>query len=251
MDSNTMANELELRLDRSDSFGSPGYEDFEISSVLTEAQELYVKKFISQLNNRKLQGFEETEIRSQGLSALIKRGASLTVSASQTDVISNGKFFDLPADFMYAIYETAVIDKLVCNTLNTYIEVMVKPISHDDVSRLARNKYKKPYYKDYGVGMVWRLVYSRQIDGINPAITATNKRHQLVTDGSFNVTGYSISYLKNPDKIVVDRTTPANRRNCILDESTHNTIVDIAVDLMMNRVKEQKLQNIEGLKDLE
>lgn len=250
MDSNTMANELELRLDRSDSFGSPGYEDFELSSVLTEAQEQYVKKFISELNNRKLQGFEETEIRSQGLSALIKRGASLSASASQTDVIPNGKFFDLPADFMYAIYETAVIDKVICNT-ETFMDVTVRPISHDDIARLVRNKYKKPYYKDYGVGMVWRLVYSRFTDGIDPAVAATSKRHQLITDGTFNVTGYSISYLKNPDAIVVDRTTPANRRNCILDVSTHNTIIDIAVDLMMNRVKEQKLQNIEGLKDLE
>ena len=251
MDSNTMANELELRLDRSDSFGSPGYEDFELSSVLTEAQESYVKRFISELNNRKLQGFEETEIRSQGLSALIKRGTSLTTSASQTDVITNGKFFDLPTDFMYAIYEEAVIDKLLCNTVDTYIKVSVRPVSHDEISRFAFNKYKKPYYKNYGKGMVWRLVFSRFTDGINPATPATNKRHQLITDGTFNITGYSISYLKNPDNIVVDRTTPANRRNCILDESTHNTIIDIAVDLMMNRVKEQKVSNIEGLKDLE
>lgn len=251
MDSNTMANELELRLDRSDSFGSPGYEDFELSSVLTEAQESYVKKFVSELNNRKLQGFEETEIRSQGLSALIKRGASLTTSASQADVITNGKFFDLPTDFMYTIYEEAVIDKILCNTVDTPINVGVRPISHDDVSRLKYNKYKKPYYKDYGRGMVWRLVFSRFTDGIDPAVAATDKRHQLVTDGTFNVTGYSMNYLKNPDNIVVDRTTPANRQNCILDESTHNTIIDIAVDLMMNRVKEQKLQNIEGLKDLE
>ena len=251
MDSNTMANELELRLDRSDSFGSPGYEDFELSSVLTEAQELYVKKFISQLNNRKLQGFEETEIRSQGLSALIKRGATLTISASQADVITNGKFFDLPADFMYTIYETAEIDKILCNTVDTPIEVSVRTVSHNEISRLKDNKYKKPYYKTYGKGSVWRLVYSRFTDGIDPAVVATDKRHQLVTDGTFAITEYSISYLKNPDNIVVDRTTPANRRNCILDDSTHNTIVDIAVDLMMNRVKEQKVPNIEGLKDLE
>ena len=46
MTANEMADSLELKLDRSSSFGSPGYEDFELSSVLTEAQQLYVKKFM-------------------------------------------------------------------------------------------------------------------------------------------------------------------------------------------------------------
>ena len=60
MTANEMASELELRLDRSDSFGSPGYEDFDVSSVLTAAQWLYIKKFYYEQNNRKRQGFEET-----------------------------------------------------------------------------------------------------------------------------------------------------------------------------------------------
>jgi hypothetical protein len=58
-------------------------------------------------------------------------------------------------------------------------------------------------------------------------------------------------YLKNPEKIVVDRNTPANQRNCILDYSTHTVIVDIAMSLMSDRVREQRLQNIEQFKELE
>ena len=52
MTANEMADELELRLDRIDSFGSPGYEDFDLTSALTEAQLLYIKQFVSELNNR-------------------------------------------------------------------------------------------------------------------------------------------------------------------------------------------------------
>lgn len=245
-----MADELELRLDRSDSFGSPGYEDFEISSVLTEAQSLFVKKFISPLNNRKLEGFEETEIRNQGLSALVKRGASLTVSANQTDILLNGKFFDLPSDFMYTIHEEAEINKSICNT-NTKIIAEIKVVAHNELTRLVNNKYKKPYYKDYGKARVWRVEFSRTVDGVDPSSPATAKRHQLITDGTFNINRYSINYLKNPDDIIVDRSVSSNQRNCILDESVHMTILDIATDLMMNRVKEQKVQNIEGIKDLE
>lgn len=246
-----MADELELRLDRSDSFGSPGYEDFELSSVLTMANETYVKKFISELNNRKSEGFEETEIRNQGLSALIKRGAQLTVSSDQTDVLTNGKFFDLPADFMYTIFEEATIDKLVCNTTNQYIKATIRVTAHNEIQRLRYNKYKRPYYRTYGDALVWRTAFSRLISGELPSTTQSRKRHQLITDGTFNVTSYSINYIANPPAIVVDRDSPSNQRNCTLDVSTHSVIIDIAVDLMMNRVKEQKVQNIENIRDLE
>ena len=86
MTANEMADMLEEKLDRADSFGSPGYEDFDLSSVLTEAQQLYVKKFFDEVNNRKQKGFEETEIRNQGLSALVKDANNLSASADQTGV---------------------------------------------------------------------------------------------------------------------------------------------------------------------
>lgn len=250
MNANQQANELELLLDRSDSFGSPGYEDFELSSVLTAAQQLYVKKFISQLNNRKQQGFQETEIRKQGLSALIKKGTLLSPSASQVGVVSNGKLFDLPLDFMYSVYEEAIIDKLVCNTQDPIV-AEVRVMGYNEISRLSENKYKKPYFQYYGKSMVWRTEFSRFTTGILNSAPATAKRHELITDGTFAVNGYTIIYLKNPLPIVVDRITSANVRNCELDESTHRVIIDIAADLMMQRVKEQKIQNIESLQDLE
>ena len=251
MNANEMAIELELRLDRSSSFGSPGYEDFELTSVLSDAERFFVKKFINRKNNRKGESFEETEIRNQGLSALIKRGAGLAVSASQTDVIVNGQFFDLPIDFMYCIYEDATIDKVLCNTEDTKITAIITPVAHDEITRLRKNKYKKPFYKSYGDCVVWRLVFSRDVDGYDPAIPATEKRHQLITDGTFNIDAYSINYLMFPKGIIVDRDTPLNQRNCILDESTHSAIIDIAVNRMLDRVKEQAVKNIESFSDLE
>jgi len=251
MTANEMADELEKKLDRSSSFGSPGYEDFELSSVLTEAERLYIKKYIDKKNNRKGESLEETEIRNQGLSALIKKSAVLSVSANQADTFTNGTFYDLPEDFMYTIHEESTIDKIKCNTESTNIEAEVVTIAHDEISRLKNNKYKKPFYEIYGDAKVWRLVYSREDDGFDPVTSASVKRHQLVTDGTFNIVDYIISYLQNPKGIIVDRTTVSNSRNCILDESTHTTIIDIATSLMMERVKEQELVNIESFKDLE
>lgn len=254
MTANQMADEVERILDRSDSFGSPGYEDFELSSVLTMAEVLYIKKYYDEMNNRKGKGFQEIEIRDQGLGALIVDAPSLTPSASQVGTIVNssvvGKFFDLPTDHMYTIYEECTLDKIECGT-DTPVYAYVVQIAHNEMQRFNWSKYKKPFYKSYGDGRVWRSEYKRNVSGINPSAPATAKRHELFTDGTFNITHYHMRYLKNPNAIVVDRTTPANQRNAELDESTHLVIVQMAADLMMERTKDQKLQIIEPLKELE
>lgn len=254
MTANQMANELEQKLDRVDSFGSPGYEDFDLSSVLSEAQVVFVKKFIDELNNRKSKGFEEIEIRNQGLAALVKDAASCPPSSSQVGTIQDstivGKFFDLPLDFMYTIFEECTINKTECGT-STPIYAYVVPIAHNEIQRFNTSKYKRPFYNVGGTSRVWRLQYSREVSGILPSTTATAKRHELFTDGTFDIVTYHVRYLKNPSNIVVDRTTTTNQRNCELDDSTHRVILDIATDLMLQRVKEQKVQTIESLRDLE
>lgn len=249
MTANQMADELELKLDRSDSFGSPGYEDFELSSVLTEAQHLYIKKFYDEVNNRKLKGFQETEIRNQGLGALIQDAPSLTASASQVGVLRNGKFFDLPLDHMWTTFEEATIDKVDCT--QEPIVAYIVTVGDSEIQRFDWSKYKKPFYKQHGEARVWRKEFSREVTGLFPSASATAKRHELITDGTFNVTSYHIRYVKNPEAIVVDRTTTANSRNCELDTFTHVVIVDIALDLMLQRVKEQKVQIVEPFKELE
>lgn len=260
MTANEQADELELLLDRSSSYGSPGYEDFELSSALTEAQDYYIKKFIDELNNRKNYGFQEVEIRRQGLSALVKRSSGLTQSASQTGVYSidynigklKGTLYDLPTDVMYLLDEEVTVSTTTCDDQNPIIAEVI-PVAFHELKRLYKNKYRKPFSKSYGDARVWRTEIERSNSGRVPADTKTVKRVQLITDGSFTVTNstYKVTYLKNPLSIVVDRDTVANQRNCELDDSTHRIIVDIAKDLMLERVKEQKVQNIESVRDLE
>lgn len=254
MDANSMADELDQQVDRASSFGSPGYENEDYSSVLTEAMHVYIKQFIDRKNNRKGESLEETEVRNQGLSALIQRGAALPESSDQSGVFNNGVFYDLPTDFMYCIHEEGTIDKDICGDDSeepVRIETEFRVIAHDEVTRLKKNKYKRPFFKPYGEALTWRLVFSREVSGYDPANVATAKRHQLVTDGSFDVESYSINYLKFPEPIVVDRDTPVNQRNCILDDSTHLVIIDIAKSLLLERVKEKEVTNGVSPKDLE
>jgi len=182
MTANEMADMLEEKLDRADSFGSPGYEDFDLSSVLTEAQQLYVKKFFDEVNNRKQKGFEETEIRNQGLAALVKDANNLSASADQAGVLVNnnvtGKFYDLPSDHMYTIYEECTIDKTECDT-NSSIIGWVMVVAHNEMQRYNWSKYKKPFYRPNGDCRVWRSEFSRKTSAIDPSIPATAKLYNL------------------------------------------------------------------------
>ena len=51
MTANEMAEKLEFLLDRANAFGSPGYTDVELSSVLSSAQIQYTKRFYSYKSN--------------------------------------------------------------------------------------------------------------------------------------------------------------------------------------------------------
>ncbi len=231
MTANEMADKLEFLLDRANAFGSPGYTDVELSSTLSSAQIQYTKRFYSYKNNRQQTGFEETEARGQGLSALIQDSGALTTSADQVGVLPNGTFFDLPEDFMFTIYELAEIDKPNCAENS---EAGVRVVSHDEYSKFKSNPYKRPTADNLGAS-VFRMYFNTGTEGL--------KRHEVLTDGTFNITSYRMRYLKNPVDITVNRTTPDDQINCELDDFTHEVIVNLARDLMLETVKEQKINN--------
>lgn len=245
MISNEMADELELLIDKSFTLGSPGYEDFELSSFLTNAQYYFVKQQYDELNNRKKQGFEETEARNQSIAELIN-WFNCPVSGNQIGIITNGKFFDLPEDLMYTIYEECIVDRIDCDGNPLIIDV--RPIAHHEVNRLKRNKYKQPKL-DGLEPLTWRMQYSRQTSTLTGAGTA--RRHQLISDGTFTITGYRINYIQAPQSIVVDRTIVANQRNCVLNSSVHPLIVEIARDLALEIFKEQRVINKPPIDTLE
>ena len=245
MISNEMADNLELLLDRSFTNGSPGYEDFELSQFLTDGQNYFVKQQLSRFNNRKGQSFEETEARSQSISELIKP-FQCPQSSDQTGVLKNGVFFDLPEDFMYTIYEECEVNVNGCDGEPRVIDV--KDVSHQEYRRLVRNKYKRPKLNGLEP-LVWRMQFSRHVD--NSSGTPSNRRHQIITGDNFYPTGYRINYLMNPVDIVVDRSTPANQVSCLLNKSSQLMIIDIARDLAMGTLKEQKVNNIAPVNTLE
>lgn len=228
MTANQMGDELEVLFNKVTNNDAPGYEDTELSLVLSKAQERFVFQTYAGTNKLK-EGFEETEKRRKDLDELLSNSEITTASANQTGSLPNGTFYDLPTDFMYAISEQATISSSdECLNGN---RIKVKPITHDLYAENIDNPFKQPSDE-----LIWRLDFSRVTADTNP------KRHELITDGTYTISKYHLRYLRTAPEIVVDRTDTANQVNCILNETTHRRIIDIAVELLLEITVDGRLQ---------
>lgn len=228
MTANEMADELEVLFNKVTNNDAPGYEDTELSTVLTKAQERFVFQTYAGTNKLR-EAFEETEKRRKDLNELISNSELTTGSSNQTGALPNGTLYDMPTDFMYAVSEQVTISS--SDECINGARIKVKPITHDLYAENIDNPFKQPSEE-----LVWRLDYSRVTASTDP------KRHELITDGSYTISKYHVRYLRQPPNIVVDRTTTANQVNCILNETTHRRIIDIAVELLLEITVDGRLQ---------
>lgn len=238
MTANQMWENVLVTYDALYSQSAPGFVDPEASILLTKAQWYYILQRLNPKSNRNMEGFEETEIRIQGLSALVKDSQESTTppttnGVNQVGALPGETLWALPTDFMLPIYEATVTDVPQCGTTSTFNRMMTIPISHDDYNLSYHNPYKKPF-TDGIEGIVWRLEHGKQIvNGVE------RKIHGIITDGTFNVTQYYLRYIKYPTDIVVNLNTPSSQVSCELDPLTHQGICDIAVKLLSAAVREQ------------
>jgi hypothetical protein len=234
MTANEMADKIELLLNLKDAEFS--YEDSELSVILTSSQILFVKEFFDRDSNFKKKGFEETEARAWGFAPLIKP-ATLPVSSDQSAAFTNGIYYDLPSDCWFILTDTPTSNKTYCNS-EEFIKPLVSVVAHDEYKPLLRNVYKQPYFNGDDA-LVWRMY-------------DTGRRVQLLTNGQFAITNYSIKYLQSIPNIVVDRDTPANQVNCVLESQTkevHESIVEIAVRLIRKSNGDQEVPTL-GIEQL-
>lgn len=236
-----MKYEFLLLYDSLTSFDSPGYTDKEIGVLLTKAQESLLLETFDPFNS-----VEETEKNRAYFSELIRDSIDINgtlttyVSSSQYGVHPNGKFFGLPSDYLFSLSGEVVTD-ITCDSQSLSYKsvttetkaatsqstsrgevlkftgkiIPVKPVSHDEYTVNIKNPFKKPT-----TDRVWRLEFYKYGD----------RRHELITDGTYNITAYILRYLKKPVDITPfgDGTTTA-QSNCELNEVVHKRIVEKAV----------------------
>lgn len=225
MEANAMSYLLQVKFDSLYEFAAPAYDDKQISIILTSAQRIVVEQLLPL--------FETNEHIRRKLEQLIKAGSisngDIALSADQTAKHVNGFIYDLPDGFYIAVEEAAILT-------GSTSETTVKPVTHDEYRANIKNPYKKPY-----TDLIWRMDISRVTDAEGDAVEASNKRTELITDGT-TITDYRMRYLRDVTDIVVDNDTPANQRHCILDNSFHEAIVDEAVKIMKASVTPETYQ---------
>jgi len=263
---NEMATEFDYQYDLITNLEAPGYNNAERSFFLSKAQENLIKQRYHAAGNKYGEGFEETEKRRKDLSELTKNvlllaftgATSLGVTGARESFtgsynLPNGTFWKLPVDFMWSLSESADItlsstnEHYTCTgTPYALTNVRVLPKTHDEYQADVRNPFAKPYYD-----LVWRMDYQREDD--TTGITGDNqKRHELITDGTYDVDKYRLRYVKRPVDIVPhsladSSTVTADAADCRLDPSIHREIVAEAVRIAVSVTRPE----LEGVKENE
>lgn len=254
---NTSWQNILVKYEKITSNAAPGIQDAQASSIYTKAQWHYVLSRIYPLLNTKKQGLEETEVRMQGLGVLV---TPATISTFTTGSLDNGVYATLPLDFMYSMLEDVTIDKPSCIPGKDPI-MTVDVVSHDEYTKGIINPYKKPYFNGQ-LGLVWRMTYGRNNTAYNVQTTTpsfgyefmtgqTGKLHQLITDGTFNITSYKLTYLRQPKPVIITYYSGGNQQNPEFDESSIPAIEDIAVDLLKESLNQPNTQIIPQMQQIE
>jgi hypothetical protein len=222
MTAQEMRDEFLILYDKITNFDAPGYTDEEISRLLTKAQERIVLTKINPLSNKYRTGFERTEKLRKDLSELVKTAelTSSDLSSNQEGVLTNGQFYDLPSDFLFAVGEYAIITHP--DSCYNGTEVIIKPVVTDEYNVNRINPFKKPYQK-----VIWRLDVSKDIP-------SGSFRHELIGDGVLGINRYKLRYIKYPSPIISDTSTidgVTGPQNSELNRILHRQIIDEAVKL--------------------
>ena len=249
MTANEMWDNVLVTYDALYSQSAPGFVDPEASIILTKAQWYYILQRINPKSNRNMEGFEETEVRIQELSSLVKDSQEsttppTTVGVNQTGALPGETLWAIPVDCMIPIYEGCTTNTKQCGiTPAIYNRIMTIPISHDEYNLNFSNPYKKPW-TDGTEGVLWRLEHGTQnVNGTD------RKIHGIIysTNPNLTVTNYYLRYIKYPSDIVIG-IAPID---CELDPLSHQSICDIAVKLLSAAVREQIPANQLSAENLE
>ena len=194
-------------------------DEYEKSLFLTKAQEEVV---LGLYNGRNPYGesFEQSEELRKYLAPLVKDDTKepiVTTNGNPLGIDSNSKFFSLPEDLWFIIYESVNISNGDCASMTTQ---EVYPVTHDEYHKLKKNPFR-----------------------------GANRRRALRLDCSegvveivskYQVSKYYVRYLKKLEPIILvdlpegltingeDEAKP-----CKLHQSLHQRILDMAVRMAL------------------
>lgn len=227
---------------------APGVDDFDISMLLTEAQETIVKAIVGGKKTLNILGdrFEITEDARRNVDGLVKTLEVTTFSSTSTNLSNSGvtgKYLNLSGmnpvpNIWWIVEESITADNTPCGNgfrIDTY------PLAHDEYNVVMKNPYKRPntqrsYRMDTSYGIEIHTPYSlkkytaRYVEKPSPIIVAN-----LTLAGNSDLALYYTTDL-SVDGVSIPQT-------CALNTKLHRAIIQLAVQTAILRYKEHSLVN--------
>lgn len=224
-----------VQYDEVSDLSAPGYTPQELSIIVSKVQEdLAVAKY-GPKSNKLQEGFEETEKRVQDLGELVQYKNYISpfnpgfFDNSIEIVLPNTLITSGPTDFSdvywFTIFEDVksdVLDCTIADNTTQFVKPDISDIAHGALKVDLRDPFRKPYIKA-NKGKVLR-------------VRTEGRKHLLITDGQFNITEYSLGYVKKP--LPIDLTTALTAQVSQLSDPFHRELLDATVNYCL-RITDQ------------
>ena len=197
------------------------FDEYEKSVFLTQAQ----NNLVISLYNNEVCSFEGSEKLRQDLRNLI---TTARIKDAQSDkFVTNVYQFALPVDLLFIISEYAIFDKAPFCDGDTQVEVV--PVRHDEWFKRVKNPFRGPN--------------KRRVLRLDNQFESKTRRNTLICPEGFTPVEYVVKYLKKPSPIILVNLKDenltvdgdSNQQTCELCEEIHQTILENAVALAMQR----------------
>lgn len=198
---------------------APGLDEYEKSVFFTQAQEDIVKAYFTPKGNKFQEGYDgttERQIDFSNLTKLITREPLDRVSARKLDHRSVVYDWSEVDRLLYIINE-----KVVVTRNGKKIELLVKPISYDEYSRMSTKPFFRPLKRE-----AWRL------------ITDTPEKIEIIGGTEDTLGTYTLRCVQRPTPIILSNLTAplkiqglSEESPCALDPILYPDIIRRAVEL--------------------
>lgn len=204
---------------------APGLNIYEISLLLTRAENEIVKNYFTPKGNRYQEGYDGSPKRQSDFSKLVCnkpiREEGILLNVAKLDQRSH--VFLIPDEVFLMLNEEIREYRQVGNLVEYGSVYTVVPLAYDEYSRLMQKPYKWPLKNQF-----WRLTS----DGYSELIGRADENYELE---------YFVRYVRRPKPIIlgnlaeIDDTLKiegqSDAQECELPEHLHMEIVQRAVEL--------------------
>lgn len=212
--------ELEITVDKRSTSQAPELSPEVQDYFLNEATARYVKTHYSK-NNIYKAGFEEIQKRTDDLRTLIVTEEMPVVVVPYEDAnFVQVELEDTANQYWFYLRGRAQVTKENCGSQWK----RVKLVQQDDLEKVLDDPFNKPTYT-------------------RPVIYFENGNIICVSDSSFTIDSFKVTYLKEPAQ-VDSQSVPQVQWD--MPEHTHKEIVQLAADIIIENIESQRIQTIQA-----